>query len=149
MTAEELIAALDLTPHSEGGFYCRTWTVDGGATGTLATHIYFLFRAGDTNLWHRKDSNTLWHHYYGDPLQIATSPTRYGPRVNQILGKDIAAGARPQISVASNLWQRSDCLTGFCLAGVTVAPGFRFEDVILADDAFDPPFGVQSGGVGA
>ena len=138
MDAKDLIDMLGLSPHSEGGFYSRTWTIPE-QTGALATTIYVLFERGDITTWHRKSSDTLWHHYYGAPLLVSSSPTQHGPRQDRVLGTDFAAGERPQIPVGPDYWQRTECLGEFTLAGVTVAPGFRWEDFTLAPPDFDIP----------
>lgn len=138
MTAEELIEQLELTPHSEGGFYSRTWTVPEPG-GDLATNIYVLFQRGDITTWHRKTSATLWHHYMGGPLVISQAPSRHGPRRDDVLGTDFTAGERPQLPMLPNVWQRSECLGEFTLAGVTVAPGFQWQDFVLAPPGFDIP----------
>lgn len=138
MTVEELIDYLDLTPHSEGGYYARTWTArNASGNQTLATNIYVLFRKGEQSSWYRKRSHSLWHHYCGGPLQVTWSETEAGPRQVSILGTDFQAGERPQLPIGADVWQKTECLGEYCLAGVTVAPGFRFEDYVLADPGFD------------
>lgn len=138
MKAQDLIDILGLTPHSEGGFYTRTWTIPENS-GSLATTIYILFQRGEVSTWHRKASHSLWHHYYGAPLRVSSSETDQGPRRDQVLGTDFLAGERPQIPILPDYWQRCECLGDFTLAGVTVAPGFRFADFTLAPPGFDIP----------
>ena len=48
MTADEIIAALDLQPHPEGGFYRETFRDYAGPDGRArSTAIYYLLRAGE------------------------------------------------------------------------------------------------------
>ncbi len=60
MSAEEIIRALDLQPHPEGGWYRQTWAgpeVQGRASGTA---ILFLLSAGERSHWHRVDADEIW-----------------------------------------------------------------------------------------
>jgi predicted cupin superfamily sugar epimerase len=47
-----------------------------------------------------------------------------------VIGKNLAAGERPQHVVRRGVWQGSRLVgsAGFCLLGCTVAPGFEFGD---------------------
>ena len=60
MTADEIIAALDLAPHPEGGWFRETWRADAadGARPT-GTAIYFLLKAGERSHWHRVDATEI------------------------------------------------------------------------------------------
>ena len=56
MTAEDIIEALNLSRHPEGGFYRQTWVdtaADGRPSGTC---VYFLFKSGMASHWHRVDA---------------------------------------------------------------------------------------------
>ena len=36
-----------------------------------STAIYYLLREGEVSAWHRVDADEVWHHYDGDPLELA------------------------------------------------------------------------------
>lgn len=138
MTADEIIALLDLSPHPEGGHYRQTWQAagDGRPSGTC---IYFLLRAGERSHWHRVDADEIWHHYAGAPLTLRIAETEAGPTTWHVLGPDLSAGARPQVVVPKDAWQSAATSGGWTLVGCTVSPGFRFEGFELAPVDFDIP----------
>lgn len=137
-TAAELIRALDLRPHPEGGWYGETF-VDGpdGTERSRSTAIYYLLEAGQRSHWHRIDAVEVWHFYAGAPLQLSQSPD--GQRTaSMVLGPDIMRRERPQIVVPKDHWQSAFSLGAFTLAGCTVAPGFQFTGFELAPPAWSP-----------
>ena len=54
LSADRLIALLDLKPHPEGGYFRETFR-DGAGRGH-STAIYFLLKAGEVSRWHRVDA---------------------------------------------------------------------------------------------
>lgn len=138
MTAEEIIAALGLEPHPEGGWYRQTWEADDGprASGTC---IYFLLKAGEASHWHRVDATEIWHFYAGAPLVLRIAPDEMGPAVSHRLGPALSEGEAPQIIVPAGHWQAARTTGDWTLVGCTVSPGFRFEGFELAPPGFDIP----------
>lgn len=137
MTAQDIIAALQLSPHPEGGFYHQTWidkTAEGRAHGTC---IYFLLKAGKPSHWHRVDAVEIWHFYAGAPLILKLAATEMGPRQDIQLGPDILAGQRPQGIVEKDWWQAAETTGDWTLVGCTVSPGFDFNGFTLAPVDFD------------
>lgn len=63
-TAAEMIRALELKPHPEGGHYRETFRdprqVDGRSASTA---ILFLLARGERSHWHRIDAVEIWHYY--------------------------------------------------------------------------------------
>ena len=55
--AEDVIRALALVPHPEGGFYRETFRAASGAS----TAIYFLLPAGTFSALHRISADEVWH----------------------------------------------------------------------------------------
>ncbi|WP_010138756.1 cupin domain-containing protein [Oceanicola sp. S124] len=148
MTAEEIIALLDLAPHPEGGHYRQTWiaetTGDGdGTSGPPArasgTCIYFLLRAGEASHWHHVDATEIWHHYAGAPVELRIAETEAGPAERLMLSPDLASGHRPQGIVPAGHWQAARAEGGWALVGCTVSPGFDFAGFTLAPPGFDIP----------
>ncbi len=69
---ESLIAALDLAPHPEGGWYRRTWVAEAEAGhGPPAAPSTTSCCEGEVSAPHRVDATELWHFYDGDPLELA------------------------------------------------------------------------------
>lgn len=139
MTADQIIARLDLAPHPEGGWYRQTWadeTADGRPHGTC---IYFLLERGKPSHWHRVDAVEIWHYYAGAPLVLKLAERADGPRQDITLGPDLGAGQRPQGIVPKDWWQAADTTGDWTLVGCTVSPGFQFDGFELADPDFDIP----------
>ena len=137
-TAAEIIEALGLAPHPEGGHYAETFrdAPDGGRG--YSTAIYFLLAAGEYSRWHRVlDAAEVWHYYAGDPLTITLSAD--GETATSVtLGPDILAGERPQVVVPAGHWQTAEPRGAWTLVGCTVAPGFAFEAFEMAAPDWEP-----------
>jgi predicted cupin superfamily sugar epimerase len=138
--ADALIDALGLAPHPEGGWYRQTWAAPAPEGERPAgTAIYYLLRAGERSHWHRVDADEIWLFHAGEPLRLSQGPAAEGPRRDEVLGLDLAAGERPQIVVPAGHWQSARPLGAFTLVSCTVCPGFRFEGFELAPPGFDMP----------
>lgn len=138
MTADQIIARLNLAPHPEGGWFRQTW--QGDETPRAAgTCIYFLLKEGERSHWHRVDATEIWHFYAGAPLILRLAAGADGPAAAHRLGPDLAAGQSPQIIVPRDHWQSAEATTGWALVGCTVSPGFRFDGFDLAPPGFDIP----------
>jgi predicted cupin superfamily sugar epimerase len=114
--------------------------------------------AAPATLLHRLKSDEVFHLYEGGPVDIL----RLGPGSScdvARLGRDLAAGQRPQIVVRAGTWFGVELAAGpdsgagfatgagsgagfatgagsgagFALMGCTVAPGFEFADFELAE----------------
>jgi hypothetical protein len=131
--ADAIIAALELSPHPEGGWYRETYRSPAppGERGA-ATAIYYLLRAGERSHWHRVDAIEIWHWYAGAPLEL-----RIG-REKVTLGGDLAAGERPQAVVPPFAWQAARSLGDWTLVGCTVSPAFDFAGFELAPKDWAP-----------
>jgi len=140
ITADQLIALLDLKPHPEGGYYTETYrsseTISEEALPSrykgrrcFGTAIYYLLTAQTFSAMHRVRSDEIFHFYSGDPVEmLQLSPDGSG-RV-AILGSDVLNGMQPQVVVDRGVWQGARLLEGgkFALLGTTVSPGFEFTD---------------------
>jgi predicted cupin superfamily sugar epimerase len=124
---ESLIAALDLAPHPEGGWYRRTWVAPSPADQRPAgSAILYLLLAGEESAPHRIDATELWHFYGGDPLELVVERPD-GTEEVTLLGTDVGAGQVPQRVVEPGLWQSARPLGRYSLVGATVTPAFRFD----------------------
>jgi predicted cupin superfamily sugar epimerase len=136
MTADDIIRALDLKPHPEGGHFRETFRDENGARGA-STAIYYLLKQGERSHWHRVDAAEVWHFYAGDPLELALSADGRATQTH-VLGTTIAKGERPQIVVPKNVWQSARPLGAFTLVGCTVAPAFSFDGFEMAPPGWRP-----------
>lgn len=137
-TARQIIDALGLTPHPEGGWYRETWRAEAVEGERAAgTAIYYLLQAGEFSHWHRVDAAEVWHFYAGAPLALTVSPNGHDAEAWR-LGPEIAAGQRPQLVVPAGWWQCATSLGAFTLVGCTVSPGFSFEGFEMAPPDWRP-----------
>jgi predicted cupin superfamily sugar epimerase len=130
---QQLITALDLAPHPEGGWYRRTWVAEaahGERPGGSA--IYYLLLQGEVSAPHRIDATELWHFYAGDPLELILEWSD-GRRVAHVVGPDVASGQAPQVVVPAGVWQSARPLGRYSLVGATVTPAFTFEGFELRE----------------
>jgi predicted cupin superfamily sugar epimerase len=132
-TADEIIAALTLERHPEGGWYRETYRAPAPpGTRAATTAIYYLLRAGEASHWHRVDAAEIWHWYAGDALELRLE------RKTIRLGNDLAAGERPQAVVPPQAWQAARSLGDWTLVGCTVAPAFEFSGFEMAPEGWEP-----------
>jgi uncharacterized protein len=135
--AEQIIAALNLSPHPEGGWYRQTW-VAGGPERPTGTAIYFLLQGGHPSHWHRVDAVEIWHFHAGAPLVLSLSETEAGPATDLLIGADVLAGQTPQGIVPKDWWQAARSTGDWTLASCTVSPGFQFAGFTLAPPGWAP-----------
>jgi predicted cupin superfamily sugar epimerase len=137
---DQIVAALGLRAHPEGGLFVETWRGGAGQDGREAgSAIYYLLRPGEQSAWHRVDAAEIWHHYAGAPLRLSVAaPSGLEPARLHVLGDDLAAGERPQVTVAPGEWQSAETLGDWTLVGCTVSPAFRFEDFERAPPGWQP-----------
>jgi predicted cupin superfamily sugar epimerase len=138
LTAAEIIAALGMARHPEGGWYVETFRDNEGSGRGRSTAIYFLLEAGDVSAWHRvKDAAEVWHFHAGAPLELALQDEA-GGRSSHILGISLRNGERPQVVVPAGCWQTARSLGAWTLVGCTVAPGFDFVQFEMAPPDWEP-----------
>jgi predicted cupin superfamily sugar epimerase len=135
--AAEIIEALGMREHPEGGWYVETFRDSDGGTRSHSTAIYYLLQAGERSHWHRvRDAAEIWHFYAGDPLLLRISD---GTSIRSVtLGIDLGKGERPQAVVPADAWQAAEPLGSFTLVGCTVAPGFEFSSFEMAKRGWEP-----------
>ena len=141
LTADQIIALLNLTPHpKEGGYFRETYrsseAISEKASPTrykgmrsFATAIYYLLTPETFSAMHRLQSDEIFHFYLGDPVEMLQLwPDGSGRLV--ILGSGILRGMQPQVVVPRGVWQGARLRNGgrLALLGTTVCPGFEFAD---------------------
>ncbi|RWX74404.1 cupin domain-containing protein [Neorhizobium lilium] len=135
--ALDIVQALGMQPHPEGGWFVETFRDQDGSGRGRSTAIYYLLEAGQRSHWHRvRDAAEVWHFYAGDPLRLRMSD---GTSMDEVvLGADIAAGQRPQAVVPADVWQSAEPFGAFTLVGCTVAPAFEFSSFEMAPPGWEP-----------
>jgi uncharacterized protein len=131
-SAADIIRLLELKPHPEGGHYRETFRDERRGGRAASTAIYYLLARGERAHWHRVDAVEVWHHYAGSALTLEIAAGDSGPVERITLGRDLAAGERPQAVVPAHAWQAAESLGDWTLCGCTVAPGFEFSGFELA-----------------
>jgi predicted cupin superfamily sugar epimerase len=140
-TARELIDALGMQRHPEGGWYVETWRAPVGPDGErpVASTILYLLAAADASHWHRVDAAEVWQWSGGDPLDLRIWSPGDSTVTTIRLGGDILAGERPQAVVPLGGWQAARPLGTWTLVGCIVAPAFSFDGFELAPPGWEPP----------
>ncbi|MCB1518715.1 MAG: cupin domain-containing protein [Hyphomicrobiaceae bacterium] len=136
MKVQDIIDALGLRPHPEGGRYRQTFEDLRSGGRAHSTAIYYLLQKGERSHWHRVDAAEVWHFYTGSPLALSISD---GTRLETLtLGAGVLKGEQPQIVVPAGHWQSAESLGDWTLVGCTVAPGFQFEGFETAPRSWSP-----------
>ncbi|WP_135211102.1 cupin domain-containing protein [Vitreimonas flagellata] len=138
MSADEIIAALGMQEHPEGGHYVETFR-DTGTVNDRArsTAIYFLLRAGERSHWHRVDATEIWLWHAGAPLTLSLSADGEA-QASITLGPNLEFGERPQAIVPAHHWQAAQSVGEWTLVSCVVAPGFEFSGFELAPPDWAP-----------
>ncbi|GAA0724242.1 cupin domain-containing protein [Dokdonella soli] len=143
--ARELVDALVLSPHPEGGHYRRVHAsslhvrLEGNEHRRAAlTAIHYLLAAGEVSRWHRVDADESWHHAEGEPLELFVFDPAARRLDRHLLGRfDATTGASPLVVVPAGCWQAARALGDYVLVGCSVGPGFEFAGFTLLADAPD------------
>ena len=137
--AGQLIAALGLVRHPEGGWYrevfrsTRRVVADGGRGERQAlTTIDFLLAAGEFSAWHRVRSDEVWHLLEGR-LRLWLVPAELD-RVECVALAAVDGQRAPRHVVPADWWQAAEPLGELAYVGATVGPGFEFADFAFGRD---------------
>jgi len=140
--AAELITALGLQPHPEGGFYREIYRstaqvspADRRGERAALTTIYYLLPEGTFGRWHQVASDEVWHLYEGGPLELLELNASGQTVLRHVLGPVGGGTEAPVYTVGAGIWQAARPLGQYAFVGCTVGPGFDFSDFrLLADD---------------
>lgn len=132
MQKDDIIKALKLEPHPEGGYYRRTYKNELAADGETiaergyATAIYYLCEGEKFSRWHRTDGDELWFWHAGAPLTLEIREDD-GSISTLKLGPNLLAGEQPQQLAPAHKWQHAKSDGDWTLVSCSVSPGFLFE----------------------
>jgi predicted cupin superfamily sugar epimerase len=156
LTAEDVKRLLGLQPHPrEGGWFIQMYAANEMLSAEnfaddrydgprrTGTAIYYLLEPGTFSEMHVLESDEIFHHYAGDPVEmLQLHPDGSSSRV--VIGSDLRSSERPQVVVPRGVWQGSRLLAseqqaadacGWALLGCTVSPGFEYADYSSAPRA--------------
>lgn len=133
---ELLIDRYKMQKHPEGGYFAESFRSDisvecSQGKRKFSTAIYFLITQSEISHFHKLSSDEGWHFYLGDPLKVIEI-TPAGELIETILGPDFLNGQKQQYFVKAGHWFASTSLGDYSFVGCTVAPGFEYEDFVLA-----------------
>jgi predicted cupin superfamily sugar epimerase len=113
---------------TEGGLFRRT------VSAAHMSAIYYLLAGDDFSALHVLEATEVYHFYDGDPLRMLL--LHPDGRVEQpLLGRDLAAGQQPQLTVPAGVWQGSSPAGEWTLLGTSVSPPFDWAGFRLGDRA--------------
>ena len=158
-TANDIIDALKLEPHIEGGFYRRVfksvetillqalpsrYTEDHKFAGS----IYYLLTRTTCSKMHRLKSDETYHFYKGASVELLVLYPNGDSQI-VVLGSDILNGEVPQFTVPHGTWQGSRIKPesksvpnepvdrfDYALMGTTVYPAFEYSDFEFGDKQY-------------
>jgi predicted cupin superfamily sugar epimerase len=145
MTAKDVIQALQLAPHPEGGWYREIYrSTDcvqrGEQARSATTAIYYLLEPQQLSRWHVVDADEIWHFYGGAPLELLAYDPGSRQLERHVLHSSLSE-ARPVGVIPAGTWQAARSLAeqpgDYSLAGCTVSPGFEFSGFRFVADLTD------------
>jgi predicted cupin superfamily sugar epimerase len=134
-----IIASLGLEAHVEGGYFARTFQPDHrpqvttplGPRYTMTSIHYLLTDDSPIGHWHRNESDIVHFYHFGGPVHYYMLHPD-GRLETAVLGSDLAAGHRLQLTVKGGVWKASHLPEGqYGLISEAVAPGFDYADMAL------------------
>ena len=144
--ATEVIEALRMRAHPEGGWYLETWRAPSvGGARPAGSGILYLLAAGERSHWHRVDAAEVWQYSGGDPLELRIWAEGDGAvTVHRLTGWSgsgsvVQAVQAVQAVVPAGAWQSAASLGAWTLVGCIVTPAFEFAGFELAPPDWEPP----------
>ena len=145
-SSEQLVAALQLEAHVEGGYFRQTFKADhrptistaNGERVTMTSIYYLLTAASPKGHFHMNQSDIMHYFHGGDPITYYLIEPD-GTLRTVVMGSDPTQGQQMQMVVKGGTWKASEIPTdgkfGYGLIGEAVAPGFEYADMQLGKSA--------------
>ncbi len=137
-----LVAALDLQPHPEGGYYREVFRSGlqvpfQGTARSAGTSIYYLLAQSAYSAWHRIDADEVWCFHAGGALDLHVLSPGGGVLTHRLGDPLRHPGAVYQAVAPAGCWFAAELVNpdDFVLVGCIVAPGFEFTGFQLATEA--------------
>ncbi|TXS90148.1 cupin domain-containing protein [Parahaliea aestuarii] len=140
---DTVIRELQLEGHVEGGYFRRTYQADdqprvktpAGERYSLSSIHYLLTADSAIGHWHLNRSDIVHYWHLGAPVHYYMIHPD-GRLETAVLGPDLAAGQRLQLTVKGGVWKASHLPAGdYGLISEAVSPGFEYEDMTLGKRA--------------
>ena len=145
IAAADIVRALDLGPHPEGGYYRETYravelvmTPRGPRAASSA--VLFLVTGDHPSRFHRLANDELWLYHGGSRLELLTLLPDGRAESTILAGAGLLVRDEeltPQATVPGGAWQAARVVPGegvdWTLVSCIVTPAFDFEDFELAD----------------
>ena len=143
MNKTEIIAALGLESHFEGGYFRamfrathrEPFATAHGPRLSMTSIYYMLTDDSPIDVFHTKHSDGIQYHHFGAPItyHLIHPDGRYEAAV---LGPDIASGPVPALAVTGGTWKAAELPAGeFGLVSEVVSPGWDMADMRLIERA--------------
>lgn len=143
MNAKDVISALNLEAHVEGGYFRRTYQADhremlettSGPRFLLTSIYYLLTEDSPVGQFHFNQSDILHYFHLGDAIEYSLIHAD-GSLQTLVMGSDVLAGQQLQLHVPGGIWKASRLLdgeNGFGLISEAVSPGFDFSDMEMGN----------------
>jgi purine nucleoside permease/predicted cupin superfamily sugar epimerase len=144
MNTQELVKALNLEAHVEGGYFRQTFKADhrpmiqtaSGQRVTMTSIYYLLTAESPIGHFHMNQSDIMHYFHMGDPITYSLIQPD-GQLETIVMGSDPSQGQVMQMMVKGGIWKASQIPTdgqyGYGLIGEAVAPGFEYSDMQLGE----------------
>lgn len=139
-SARYWIDKLQLTNHSEGGYYREVYRSDEfvhkknlpdrySSFRSFSSSIYFLLESNEFSAFHHLKSDEIWHFYEGSAIAILIISPK-GEFKKTVMGRNAEGNEVYQAVIPKGCWFAAHVneAATFSLVGCTVAPGFDYED---------------------
>lgn len=141
--ARELITALDLEQHVEGGYFRRTFQSDRhpmvaterGQRYLMTSIYYLLTQDSPIGYFHFNQSDIVHYYHLGDAIEYSLIFPD-GTLQTVVMGSDVVAGQCLQLHVPGGIWKASQIIDrseGYGLISEAVSPGFDYADMEMSD----------------
>jgi purine nucleoside permease/predicted cupin superfamily sugar epimerase len=144
LTTEDLVKALQLEGHVEGGYFRQTFKAEhrpliataNGERVTMTSIYYLLSAQSPIGHFHMNQSDIVHYFHAGDPITYYLIHAD-GQLETVVMGSDPSQGQQMQLVVKGGTWKASKIPTdgefGYGLIGEAVAPGFEYADMQLGE----------------
>ncbi len=141
MNKTEIIAALGLESHFEGGYFRAMFRATNrepfatphGPRLAMTSIYYMLTDDSPIDVFHTKLSDGIQYFHFGSPItyHLIHPDGRYE---TVVLGTDLAKGEVPALAVKGGVWKAAELPQGeFGLVSEVVSPGWDMADMTLID----------------
>ena len=140
MNKTEIIAALGLEGHFEGGYFRamfraterEPFATANGPRLSMTSIYYMLTDDSPVDVFHTKHSDGIQYYQMGAPITYhLIHPT--GEHEVVVVGPDLAHGHKLCLAVTGGTWKAAELTGGeYGLVSEVVSPGWELDDMVLA-----------------